>query len=172
MITKLLVGGGALLSLAAPLETASSAIPPAMTGAVAHSSQDTAYATQISEGEVTLELEPRWEDSVLVVEVRANTHSVDLSGINLREVARLVVDDTSVTPVEAGSLSGHHATAKLVFHLAERPTSFAIEIRDVPDVPLRLLKWPAGDAKALVSAWLPRTGERRTSLRRRASAGR
>jgi hypothetical protein len=107
--------------------------------------QDTAYVKQASEGEVTLELSPRWQDSVLVVEIRANTHSVDLSSVDLGEQTRLIVDGTEVNPVEAGSLSGHHAQATVVFRLEKRPSSFTIEVRDIPDVPLRVLTWPAGE---------------------------
>ncbi len=108
--------------------------------------QDTVYAKQTSEGEVTLELEPRWQDSMLVVHVTANTHSVNLSDIDLGELTRLIIAETRVAPDEAGPLSGHHATGRLVFRLVARPQSFAIEIRDVPDVPLRRLTWRAGEA--------------------------
>ncbi len=107
--------------------------------------QDTAYVKQTSEGEVTLELSPQWQDSVLVVEIRANTHVVDLSSVNLGEQIRLIVDGTEVSPVDAGSLSGHHAQATVVFRLEKRPSNFTIEVRDIPDVPLRVLTWPAGE---------------------------
>ncbi len=106
--------------------------------------QDTAYAKQTSEGEVTLEVWPQWQDGVLVVEVKANTHSVDLSGVNLMEQVRLTVNLTEVTPTRAGSLGGHHAVATLVFTLQERPESFTIRIRNVPDVPVRVLSWETG----------------------------
>ena len=112
----------------------------------AESPQDTTYAKQTSEGEVTLELSPEWRDSVLVVAVSASTHSVELSQVNLGEQFRLIVDDTEVLPAEAGSLGGHHGEATVVFRLEQRPSRFAIEIRDVPDVPLRVLSWPGGDA--------------------------
>jgi hypothetical protein len=105
--------------------------------------QDTAYAKQTSEGEVTLEVLPQWRDSVLAVEISANTHSVELADVNLLEQVRLVIDDVEVIPAEAGSLSGHHATATVLFRLEKRPERFAIQIRDVPDVPLRVLTWPA-----------------------------
>jgi hypothetical protein len=107
--------------------------------------QDTTYATQVSEGVVTLELSPRWEDTLLVIEIRANTHSVDLSAIDLSDQVRLIIDDQEVTPVEAGSLSGHHAQATLAFPLARRPTRFTLRIVDVPDVSPRVLSWPQSE---------------------------
>lgn len=104
--------------------------------------QDTAYSSQTSRGTVTLEVRPAWKDGGLEVHISANTHSVDLSTLDLKDLARLVVGDTALSPESAGALSGHHAETKLLFPLEERPESFAIEIRDVPDVPLRVLKWP------------------------------
>jgi hypothetical protein len=104
--------------------------------------QDTTYATQTSRGEVTLELQPAWRNGVLEVAVSANTHSADLSLLDFKTLARLIVNDESIAPDEAGELSGHHGTTKLVFRLDQKPASFSIEIRDVPDVPLRVLKWP------------------------------
>lgn len=115
-------------------------------GLLAARPQDTAYTRQISRGEVTLELLPRWEDSVLVVAVTANTHSVDLSRLRLGEQSRLIIGDAEVIPAETGSLAGHHAKTTLIFRLEERPDRFTIEIRDVPDVPVRKLTWPEGDA--------------------------
>ena len=108
--------------------------------------QDTTYVTQVSEGEVTLELSPEWQDSVLVVELRANTHSVDLDGMNLGEQVRLIVGDVEVTPSQAGSFSGHHGQTTVAFRLDEQPSAFRIEIRDVPDVPLRVLTWPKSES--------------------------
>ncbi len=140
--------GRSLVSAAALILVTQAGITPTparlrAASAAAATRQDTVYAKQTSKGEVTLDLEPRWQDSVLVVEVTADTHSVDLTGIDLGESTRLIVADSSITPVEAGSLSGHHGSAELWFRIAERPDRFAIEIREVPDVPVRLLKWPA-----------------------------
>jgi hypothetical protein len=115
-------------------------------GVVGTHAQDTTYAKQRSEGEVTLEIWPQWQGSQLIVEVKANTHSVDLSKVDLETQVRLIVGDSEYTPTQTGSLTGHHAGATLVFQLVDRPSSFTIEIRDVPDVPLRVLTWPIGQA--------------------------
>ncbi len=105
-------------------------------------SGDTTYATQESSGEVTLALTPSWRDGTLLIALTANTHSVDLSQINLGTQVRLLIGDTALAPTETGSLDGHHTTARLVFPLAERPDVFTIEINDVPDVAQRTLTWP------------------------------
>ena len=138
MIYDPLVAGALVAILATTgAETATSRVVLAHFSAA----QDTTFATQTSEGEVTLELEPRWRDGEFVIQVNANTHSADLSAVNLLEQTRLFIGDRELTPSEAGSLTGHHATATILFTLDERPTTFTIEIRDVPDVPVRRLTW-------------------------------
>ena len=122
------------------------ATPAGVAGSVVLHAQDSGYVTQTSKGRVTLELWPQWRDTVLVVQVRANTHAVELSTVNLGEQARLVIAGTTIAPFSAGQLSGHHAVAEVVFRLDRRPSSFAITMRDVPDVPLRTLTWPPADA--------------------------
>lgn len=103
---------------------------------------DTTYASQSSPGQVALDVQPRWEAGAFIVDLRANTHSVDLSGVDLAASMRVVIGDTAIAPVEAGSLNGHHARASVTFDLPVRPIVFAIEIRNVPDVEVRRLEWP------------------------------
>ncbi len=131
-----------LLLVSAVTAARTTAAPLLRVGGVASSAQDAEYPPQLSEGEVTLVLSPRWEDSALVVTVRANTHSVELGSLDLGALTRLVVGDEEIAPAQAGSLSGHHARATLIFRLKARPDHFAIRIRDVPDVPVRTLTWP------------------------------
>ena len=135
MIRNLLIA--AALSLLAPALS-----DLAAQEAAAPAGADTTYATQESSGEVTLTVTPRWRDGALVVEVRANTHSVALSDIDLESQVRLRVADTVLAPTEAGTLDGHHATAELIFQLRNRPSQFTIEIAGVPDVTQRTLRWP------------------------------
>jgi len=105
--------------------------------------QDSAhYPKQTSPGRITLDVWPQWRDTVLIVQVRATTHSVDLASMNLSEQVRLALAGTEIAPLSAGRLSGHHAVTDVVFRLDTRPSSFAITIRDVPDVPVRTLTWP------------------------------
>ncbi len=101
------------------------------------------YAAQTSAGRVSLEVLPRWESGRLVFTLQANTHSVDLSGVDLRAAMRLRLGDRVLEPVQAGSMQGHHARAEVAFALDAPPQAFRLEIRGVPDVPVRTLAWPA-----------------------------
>lgn len=105
--------------------------------------QDSVYAVQVSEGEVTFDVQPRWEDGALFVDVEATTHSMPLESLDLTAQVRLIIGTDSFAPDEAGELSGHHGSTTLEFRMESRPAEFSIEIRDVPDVPLRTLTWPA-----------------------------
>ena len=120
---------------------------PGFHGFVVWNAQDSGFVKQTSNGRVTLELSPQWRDTVLVVQVRANTHAVELNTVNLSEQARLVVAGTEIAPLSAGRLSGHHAVAEVVFRLDTRPSRFTITIRDVPDVAVRTLTWPPAPAE-------------------------
>lgn len=110
--------------------------------ALAQGSSAPSYQAQVSTGQVALEARPEWRDGRMAVALSANTHSVDLSTVDLAESVRLLVGATEYAPVEAGSLSGHHARTELVFEVPERPAAFALRIRGVPDVDERLLEWP------------------------------
>jgi len=102
----------------------------------------TIFQPQESAGEVTLSLAPRWSDGKLIVLLAANTHSVDLAALDLKQAIRLTIGENTIAPSAADSLSGHHARARVVFPLATAPEHFAIEIRGVPDVEVRVLHWP------------------------------
>ena len=103
----------------------------------------TVFEPQASPGEVRLSLAPRWSDGRFVLLLAANADSVDLSQIDLQQAVRLVVNGSTVAPVSADSLKGHHSRARIVFPLATAPQQFTIEIRGVPDVNLRVMHWPA-----------------------------
>lgn len=106
---------------------------------------DSLYATRVSEGEVTLEVRPRWTGGALVLEISADTHSVDLSTLDLADAVRIVVDGEEHAPSDATSLGGHHAVARVTFSsIPSIPSAFDVRIRGVPDVPERTLSWPPG----------------------------
>lgn len=136
-----------MLSLA--ILTAATALvvrTPAVQESTIANPQDSGFVKQTSNGPVTLELWPQWRDTVLVIQVRANTHAVDLGTVNLIEQVRLVVAGAEIAPVSAARLSGHHAVADVVFRLNTRPRGFAIVIRGVPDAAVRTLTWPPAGA--------------------------
>lgn len=122
-------------------------VPGRPTPAEVRTPQERSYPSQKSQGAVTLDLRPRWQDGHLaagrlLIDISATTHSGDLRQINLRRQVRLVVEGDTLDPQETGSLSGHHAVATVEFQLAKRPGQFIVVIRDVPDQPLRSLTWP------------------------------
>jgi hypothetical protein len=104
--------------------------------------QEPVYARQTSQGEVVLEVQPRWEEGVLLFEITANTHTVELGGVDLLKSTRLLMGADTLAPVSAGSFKGHHASVTVRFEIRNRPEKFDLEIRDVPDVPVRVLRWP------------------------------
>lgn len=100
------------------------------------------WATQQSTGEVTLDVVRGRSADRLIIALSANTHTVDLGSVDLREAVRVFVGNTAYAPREVEALSGHHGEAKLLFALPEPPSASRVEIRGVPDVPLRTLTWP------------------------------
>lgn len=120
------------------------AAAPAVIGVQGTLAQESAYGAQSSPGQVELSVQPVWRDGGLVVEISANTHSVDLSGIDLTSSVRLRMHGREVRPVSATTLRGHHARGTVTFALNEAPREFEIAILGVPDQPERVLRWPAG----------------------------
>ena len=113
---------------------------PAVAGA-----QIPGYPQQVSDGAITLTLEPQWQDTALVVVVRAEVRAGsggDLRGISLIDQVMLMCERQTHQPFAASPLSGRKALAWVAFRLPRKPVSFALSIRDVPDVPLRIIRWP------------------------------
>lgn len=98
-----------------------------------------------SGGSVTLEakLLGHQGDS-LVFEIAMNTHSVNLDGYDLRQLALLRDDkDVEYRPVEWSAASGgHHRSGKLVFtHPDQSVKTLELVIRNVAGVKERILRW-------------------------------
>jgi hypothetical protein len=110
--------------------------------------QDSGYAVQTSEGAITLAVQPRWAEGKLILEIEANTHTVPLNSLDLAAQLRLIIAGDSIAPDAAGELSGHHGSTTVEFRLESRPAEFTLEVRDVPDVPLRSFTWPAKESGA------------------------
>jgi len=93
------------------------------------------------QGDVEIELTPSWINGKLDVEIAVNTHSVDLSGFNLKEITILQYGEKTLNPVSVPALSGHHNSGKMVFEPGEEPKSFAIKILGIPAVNKRVFEW-------------------------------
>ena len=110
-------------------------------------------ATQTSEGgQVTLKVTLQGDATAPVFNVAMDTHSVDLDGYDLAQLAMLRTDDgheVQPTAWEAPK-GGHHRSGTLTFPTTTEdgravigPETRAIElvIRDVAGVPERVLRW-------------------------------
>jgi hypothetical protein len=103
----------------------------------------TAYQTRTSEGEIMFEITPRpWKSGRLIVDIRANTHSGDLAELKLQDVAKLQVGNQAYRPVDATSLSGHHAAGTVTFEVPEAPKRFTVEMAGVRSMMDLKFEWP------------------------------
>ena len=98
--------------------------------------------TKTSEGAVTIDLTPKeFDGKNFYVDIGVNTHTVDLSQFDLKKLVTLEINDVSMSPISAPSLSGHHNSGTLIFGLKEEPRDFTIEVREFPDMPVRIFEW-------------------------------
>lgn len=112
-----------------------------------HSAPDAAaptYASQTSAGEVSFELTPRMDGRRLVVTVHSDTHSGDLTEIDLAKVFTLEVDGKSLKPVETKPLAGHHSDGFVAFDVGSAPKTFSLTISGIRSSPDVKLVWPKG----------------------------
>ncbi len=93
-------------------------------------------------GDVSVELTPHdVTNGRLVVDVAVNTHSVDLSPFDLKQITTLEYNGKSIKPITAPSLGGHHNSGELIFEVEEEINSFKIKIKGIPKVEERVFNW-------------------------------
>ncbi len=82
---------------------------------------------------------------VALVHLKLDTHSVDLSNVDLAAQAELDVGATSQRPLAYHALSGagHHVDGVLVFEAPPSGAATTLVVRDVAGVPVRRLAWTA-----------------------------
>ncbi|MEK6858246.1 MAG: hypothetical protein AABX39_06690 [Nanoarchaeota archaeon] len=94
------------------------------------------------EGEVSIALKPnKVDEGKLTVSISANTHSVDLTPFDLKELTTLEFEGKQIKPSSAPKLSGHHASGELVFEVGKELTAFTIKIKGIPKVAERVFEW-------------------------------
>jgi hypothetical protein len=94
------------------------------------------------EGEVSIALTPsKVKDGLLKVSLAANTHSVDLTPFDLKELTTLEFEGKKIKPTSAPKLSGHHASGELVFEVEKELSSFTIKMKGIPKVEERVFNW-------------------------------
>lgn len=105
--------------------------------------QNTQFRSKLSQGEVSIELTPKtFENSIFTISYSLNTHSVDLSKINLQSQTTLYLGNIKYSPINNPQLSGHHNSGELKFNLPKTPTKFKIIIENIPDIKQRIFGWP------------------------------
>lgn len=93
-------------------------------------------------GDVLIELTPRSiGNSKLEVDISANTHSVDLSQFNLKEITILEINGRKLKPTSASDLTGHHSSGTLVFDLESKANSFVLTLEGIPIEEKRIFEW-------------------------------
>lgn len=94
------------------------------------------------EGDVAISLTPQQvSGGVLAVDIKADTHSVDLSPFNLAQAITLAIGGKTYRPTSAPKLTGHHASGTLLFKIKKRPEQMTIKIQGIPAQEQRVYQW-------------------------------
>ena len=93
-------------------------------------------------GGVQVDLKPLGvQEGKFTVEIAINTHSVELSGFDLKKIVWLEYGMKKTQPLSAPVLSGHHNSGYLVFDLSENIQKFRVVIAGIPSVDERTYSW-------------------------------
>jgi hypothetical protein len=95
-----------------------------------------------SSGDIAFRLTPRRSDGRLILDIQADTHSGDLSELNLKDLVVLRADGRSYRPVESASLTGHHAQGMVTFDVPGSIERFSITIAGVRGMSELTFDWP------------------------------
>jgi len=94
------------------------------------------------EGDTAIELTPHEiESGRLSVDFSSNTHSVDLSDVNLKQAITLNFNGKEIKPITAPTLKGHHNSGTLVFPVDANLNTFSITITGIPKIQERIFEW-------------------------------
>ncbi|MBI2575732.1 hypothetical protein HYV84_00830 [Candidatus Woesearchaeota archaeon] len=95
------------------------------------------------QGDVEIQLSPQKpEGTQLSVGIAVNTHSVDLSPFDLKEITTLQFNGKSINPSEAPGIEGHHASGTLLFTGVDGiGKEFTITIKGIPQITDREFTW-------------------------------
>ncbi len=96
-------------------------------------------------GDAVIELTPGPVDkNLLAVNFSINSHSVNLSGFDLKEITVLEHEEHVFKPVKASRIGGHHSSGVIVFDVGDKvgnKDGFKIRLRGIPDVQERVYEW-------------------------------
>lgn len=83
----------------------------------------------IDNGAVTLTLSPKgYSDGSFYVDISLNTHSVELSQFNLKEILSLEYNGQSLKPISTPELNGHHSSGNLIFKVDKKPVNYKFKV--------------------------------------------
>ena len=100
------------------------------------------YTGTVDSGDVSLEIQPiEVGKAQAVFMVYANTHSVDLSQFDLKQIATLEYGWKSVRPSFAPQLASHHSNGRLIFPVDRKINEFRIIITGIPLTNERVFQW-------------------------------
>jgi hypothetical protein len=99
--------------------------------------------TRSNRGPIVFFLTPQGvKDGRFRVDVRVDTHSGDLSRLDLQSATVLRLGTREYPALTPVSLGGHHGTGTLWFGLGEAPRAFEIVIRGVGTQGALSFRWP------------------------------
>lgn len=94
------------------------------------------------DGDVAIALTPQqFAGGILAIDIKADTHSVDLSPFDLAKITTLAANGKTYKPTSASALSGHHAGGTLRFNIKKAPQQFTIRIQGIPAQQQRIYQW-------------------------------
>ena len=94
------------------------------------------------QGDVTIDITPKeLINGKLNTEISINTHSVDISMINLKEEITLEYNGKAIKPISAPKITGHHTLGNIVFDVNEPINEFIIVITNIPKLQSRIYEW-------------------------------
>lgn len=103
---------------------------------------ETKSSGDTSDGSASITLTPlEINDDTLVMQIEMNTHSVDLSKFDLKEITILEYDGNKINPIEGPSLSGHHSSGNLVFNTDKKLKEYKVTIQGIPSIETRVFEW-------------------------------
>jgi hypothetical protein len=96
----------------------------------------------LGSGDAVVELTPATVDKErLILKFNINTHSVGLSGYDLKQITTLEYKGKELKPVKASRVGGHHSSGTIEFETGEEIGSFIIRIKGIPRVEERVFEW-------------------------------
>lgn len=98
--------------------------------------------TKSSESKVSIELTPyNPTEGRMIVDIKMNTHSVQLSQFKLLDLITLEYLNNSIRPELTPEFAGHHGVGEIVFKVDNDLKKFKIIIKDIPDIEERVFEW-------------------------------